>query len=78
MLSTANLIEFAKLLMYSDDSGDSSTVSAVMTSTTSSSYAVMAAAQVKYAGGNCNPLLQVCVCISCAFTSTADSVIIKV
>jgi len=46
--------------MYSDDTGDISSVSAVTTSATSSSYTVMAAAQVKYAGSNCNPLFQVC------------------
>jgi len=59
-LSNANLIDFANLLMCSDDSGDISAVSAVTTSASSCSYNVMAAAQAKYSGGNCNPLFQVC------------------
>jgi len=48
------------VLVDSDYSGDGSTSAAATNSATSSSYAVMAATQVRCAGGICNPLLQVC------------------
>jgi len=45
--------------MNSDDNGDGATASIAVTSASSASYNVMSATQVKFAGGNCNPLFQV-------------------
>jgi len=59
------MFEKSDVLLCSADSSDGPAAGMAAPSSTSASYTVMAATQVKYAGACSNPLLQVIALYSC-------------